>query len=327
MPAPSLSHIARRALIKNISNGWELNDIADTRYDIIRPVLLKTANPTQLKLLEEASPQLYGADAEIWIALIKRDVPKAEEKMLYPKNPKSWWKVYDKMLKDHQKEAEAAAIKLKEAFKGIKEAKKPPPAIMEGVPHLPKLGGMKVAHLLEHNKCYAKKRKVQPVLNRQRYGTTSKKELTGTGVMAKVRREALEQSQKWKASPNPKDHIKNLVSQVPVAPRHMVEQYQKSQALNPSNSNTPKSTTPQFPSSTISDSDRPRMSAMELMDEQNRQHVLRRNQAKAASAGTSLPSTRPGKRTRAPPKEIMPSGPGHFNNVMYPNANKRRRLG
>ncbi|KAL8999203.1 MAG: hypothetical protein Q9169_001868 [Polycauliona sp. 2 TL-2023] len=314
MPAPSLAHITRQKLIKNILNGWELTDIADTRYEVIRPVLMKTANPNQLKILEKASPQLYGVDAEIWISLIKRDVPKAEEKLIHPKNPKKWWRVYDKMLEDHKKEAEEDAIKLKAAFKGIKEAKKPPPAILDGVPHLPKLGGMERAHLLKHNQCYAKKKKVEPGLSAQRIGK---------GVMAKVRREAMEQSQRFKAFPNPKDRLNSLVSQVPVPPRHMVEQYQKSQALGSANLKTPNSATTGPSRSTIFDQDRPRLSAVQLMDEQNRQHAQRLNMARA---GTSTPPARPEKRVRAPPKDVLPSGPGRFNNVMFPHANKKRRM-
>ncbi|KAL9040118.1 MAG: hypothetical protein Q9180_002116 [Flavoplaca navasiana] len=323
MPAPTLSHIARRALIKNILNGWELTDIGEARYDIIRPVLLKTANPSQLKLLEEASPQLYGADAEIWVSLIKRDVPKAEEKMIYPKNPKNWWKVYDKMLKDHQKEAEEDAIKLKQAYKGIKEAKKPPPAIMEGVPHLPKTGGMERAHLLPHNQCYAKKRKIHHVLSVQRYGTTSKKELTGKGVMEKVRREAKEENQKWKALSTSQDHLNNLAKQVPVAPRHMVEQYQKSQAPRPLDPNIPTRATVEPTPAKVTDANRPKMSAVELMNERNRLHSEQMIKTKAAQAGTSVPLPKPEKRARPPQMDL---GPGKWNNVMFPHVNKKRRL-
>ncbi|KAI4280270.1 MAG: hypothetical protein L6R38_004577 [Xanthoria sp. 2 TBL-2021] len=332
MPASELLHMVRRALIKKISI---LTDIGDVPYDMIRPVLLKIENPNQLKSLEEASPQLYGADAEIWISLIKRDVPKAEEKMMYPRNPKSWWKVYRKMLNDHQKEVEEDAMKLKNAYNGIKEAKKPPPAIMEGVPHIPKLGGMERAHLLEHNQCYAKKRqrKAKPVLSVQRYGA---KELTGKGVMEKIRRETMEQSQKRKSMSNPMDRLNSLVSQVPVAPRHMVEQYQKSQAPKPLDPNIPKRATLEPPPSKISDDDRPRVSAAELMDQQNRQHIAQMNLAKAAKAGTSTPpatsekapnywsqSARPEKRVARPQME---KAPGSFMNVFTGSSSKKRRL-
>ncbi|KAL8860433.1 MAG: hypothetical protein Q9178_003092 [Gyalolechia marmorata] len=286
MPAPTLSQMARRCLVKNISM---LTDIGDVPYDMIRPVLLKIENPNQLKSLEEASPQLYGADEEIWLSLIKRDIPKAEEKMIYPNDPKNWWKVYRKMLKDHQKEVEEDAIKLKNAYNGIREGKKPPPPIMAGVPHIPKLGGMKYAHAMDYNKCYVKRRvrKVAPVTNVQRFGATSKKELTGKGVMAKVRREAMEQSQRQKVMSTPTHRLNGLTSQILVPPRHMVEQHRKPPAPQPLDSHIPKPASIGPPSNKFGNNDRQRERDVGVIEERERRLRALTNPASTMKSGTS----------------------------------------
>ncbi|KAI4238114.1 MAG: hypothetical protein LQ349_001317 [Xanthoria aureola] len=321
--------MVRRALIKKISL---LTDIGDVSYDIIRPVLMKIEKPNQLKSLEEACPQLVGADAEVWISFIKRDVPNAEEKMMHPRNPKNWWKVYDMMLKDHQKEVEEDAIKLKNAYRGIKEAKKPPPAIMEGIPSLPKLGAMKRAHLLPHNSCYATGRQRKP----KPPPTVQKKEPTGKAVMQKIRRQTMEQSQKWKASSTSVDRLNSLTSQVPVAPRHMVEQYQKSQAPKPVDPNVPKRAIVETQGSKISGVNRPRLSAVELMDQQWREHIEQKKLAKAAQAATSVAyatsENAPNNVYQPPRPPKRPAWqPGRFMNVMAADIKatseaKRRRL-
>ncbi|KAL8784609.1 MAG: hypothetical protein Q9213_003864 [Squamulea squamosa] len=278
--------MARRALCKNISM---LTDIGDIPYDMIRPVLLKLENPAQLELLEEASPQLYGADEEIWIALIKRDIPKADEKIIYPRNPKDWRKVYHKMLKDHQKEVEEDAMKLKEAYHGIKAGKKPPPPIMAGTPHIPKLGKMQLAHNLPHNQSLLKKRekKVQPVLTVQRFGATSKKELTGKGVMEKVRREAMEERRRQKVLSTPTHHLNAVATQIVVPPRHMVEQYRKSPPPKPLDTYVPMAANPVLVRHQHGDYDRQRANGVASIEDRERRLRALTNPTNTAKAGTS----------------------------------------
>ncbi|KAL8749953.1 MAG: hypothetical protein Q9184_006603 [Pyrenodesmia sp. 2 TL-2023] len=193
MPAPSLTELTRRALTKNISN---VTDIGDIPYQIIRPVLLKIENPNQLQMLEEQSPQLYGADAEIWISLIKRDIPDGGSKLLMPKNPENWWKVYRKMRNDYEKVVQNDAAQLKAAFTGIQSAKDSRQIrIMEGIPKLPKLDGMQFAHAAEYNRVKKPPKVVKPPTSVLRFTNGSKtKTLTGKGVMDKARREAQEMS-------------------------------------------------------------------------------------------------------------------------------------
>ncbi|KAL8930765.1 MAG: hypothetical protein Q9208_000306 [Pyrenodesmia sp. 3 TL-2023] len=193
MPAPSLAELTRRALTKNLSN---VTDVGDIPYQIIRPVLLKLENPNQLQMLEEQSPQLYGADAEIWISLIKRDIPDGGSKLLTPKNPENWWKVYRKMRNDYEKVVQNDAAKLKAAFTGIQSAKDSRQIrIMEGIPKIPKLDGMQFAHAAEYNRIKKPPKIVKPPTSVLRFTNGSKtKTLTGKGVMDKARREAQEMS-------------------------------------------------------------------------------------------------------------------------------------
>ena len=209
--------------------------------------------------------------------------------MIYPSDPKNWWKVYRKMLKAHQKEVEEDAIKLKNAYNGIKEGKKPPPPIMAGVPHIPKLGGMKYAHAMDYNKCYVKRRvrRVVPVMNVQRFGATSKKELTGKGVMAKVRREAMEQSQRQKVMSTPTHRLNDLTSQILVAPRHMVEQHRKPPAPQLLDPPIPKQASIGSPSNIFGNNDRQREHDVAAIEERERRLRALTNPASAMTSGTS----------------------------------------
>ncbi|KAL8908425.1 MAG: hypothetical protein Q9207_000844 [Kuettlingeria erythrocarpa] len=219
MPAPSLSELTRRALIKNITN---VTDIGDIPYQIVRPVLLKIENPKQLQMLEERSPQLYGADAEIWISLIKRDIPDGDTKLLYPKNPENWWKVYRKMRNDYEKVVQNDAAKLKAAFTGIQSAKDSRQIrIMEGIPKIPKLDGMQFAHAAEYNRIKKPPKLVKPPTSVIRFtGGSRTKTLTGKGVMDKARREAQEMSRfrKTNVMATPTHMLSGLSRFVPPAP-------------------------------------------------------------------------------------------------------------
>ena len=74
----------------------DIEDVGEAPYHVVRPVLLKVGNAKQLRLIEEKSPQICGADEEVWRSLIKRDVPREvqEQHNIEPKNPDNWWKVY-----------------------------------------------------------------------------------------------------------------------------------------------------------------------------------------------------------------------------------------
>ncbi|KAL9099659.1 MAG: hypothetical protein Q9163_004872 [Psora crenata] len=117
MPVQSLSHMARRACIKNIR---QITDVGDAPYSVVRPVLIRIENPEHLRQIEEKSPQICGPDAEIWRELIKRDIPNWDTKPHEPKNPMSWYKVYRKLLKESKMEVDQDAQLLKATLDGIK---------------------------------------------------------------------------------------------------------------------------------------------------------------------------------------------------------------
>lgn len=120
MPASSLASMAQNAAIRNIAS---ITDIAELPYHAVEPILRRIDNPTQLREIEVACPHIAEHSGALWQELIKRDVPNAERKMLYPKDPRSWWKVYRKMCKQEAADKLAAEENLKQAMLGLKEAK------------------------------------------------------------------------------------------------------------------------------------------------------------------------------------------------------------
>ena len=71
--------------------------------------------------IEIASPQICGADADLWLEFVKRDIPNWDTKPHTPKNPKSWYKVYKKLLAESMKEVDEDAVQLKAELDRIKQ--------------------------------------------------------------------------------------------------------------------------------------------------------------------------------------------------------------
>jgi elongin-A len=120
MPAPSLMAMAQNAAIRNISS---ITDVADLPYHAVAPILSRIDNPQQLREVEVSCPHIAESSGPLWQALIKRDVSNAESKMVYPKDPKNWWKVYRKMIKQEAADKASAEEALKAAMNGLKSAK------------------------------------------------------------------------------------------------------------------------------------------------------------------------------------------------------------
>ncbi|KAK5725558.1 hypothetical protein LTR15_003746 [Elasticomyces elasticus] len=118
MPVASLLSMAIRGCTRNITG---ITDVADMPYDIIKPVLRKIQNPDQLHEIEENSPHIADSDSELWRAFIARDIPNWQEKILEPKNPRSWWKVYRKLVRDEKKAKEAQEEELRAAMSGLSQ--------------------------------------------------------------------------------------------------------------------------------------------------------------------------------------------------------------
>lgn len=120
MAPPTLMACAQRNLIRNLSS---LQDVGDVPYEAVKPALRKIADPQQLRNIEIASPHIADSDSELWINFIKRDIPDWKTKLVEPKNPQSWWKVYRKMYREEKKAQEQQKKELAEKFKNHKMEK------------------------------------------------------------------------------------------------------------------------------------------------------------------------------------------------------------
>lgn len=112
--------MTQRQLIRNIAL---VQDVGDTPYELLRPCLRKIADPQQLRTIEIASPHIADSSAELWQAFIKRDIPNYKDKLVEPKNPRSWWKVYRKLWREEQATREQQERELKEVLDGKKREK------------------------------------------------------------------------------------------------------------------------------------------------------------------------------------------------------------
>lgn len=97
---PSLRSMVLRAGIKNVDG---IQDVGGLAYEIVRPILRKIQHPAQLRQIEQVCPQIAGAgDGELWRAYIKRDIKRHEDRMIEPKNPASWSKIYAKLKREDE---------------------------------------------------------------------------------------------------------------------------------------------------------------------------------------------------------------------------------
>ncbi|KAI9873763.1 MAG: hypothetical protein M1830_010627 [Pleopsidium flavum] len=249
MPALPLYHLARKACIKNIKS---ITDVGDIPYNLIRPVLIKLENPDQLvnppnpqttplplqtsqltrppqRDLEKASPQLLGADAEIWLDFIRRDIPKWETKPHEPKNPKNWYKVYTKLRAETQAEVDKDAEILKAAMDGIKsERAKHTSKVIDprSVPRLPRMGGMRV----EGGRTRTTGGGSGGSSTLSFMSGSKTKVLTGKGVLEKARREAREMSLfsvRKTILATPTHKLNNKATQVRNAPQGLLEEHKR----------------------------------------------------------------------------------------------------
>lgn len=91
--------MAARAAARNIT---DITDVGTMPYEVAYNVLKTIKNPLQLFEIEQNCPHIADADAELWKDFIKRDIPNWKSKMLYPKNPRSWNKVYRKLMREEE---------------------------------------------------------------------------------------------------------------------------------------------------------------------------------------------------------------------------------
>ncbi|KAJ5486438.1 hypothetical protein N7530_000738 [Penicillium desertorum] len=115
MPAPSLLHLATATAIRFVK---DLDDLGAMPYSLARPILLNIHNPEKLHAMELASPHLAEEDEELWLELIKRDIPDWEKYHL-PDNTNNWYGIYCDLRDQAQRSLDADAERMKMAIDGI----------------------------------------------------------------------------------------------------------------------------------------------------------------------------------------------------------------
>ncbi|KAI9701755.1 MAG: hypothetical protein M1836_001098 [Candelina mexicana] len=241
MPVASLFQLAKWACIRNIE---AIVDVGDAPYTVVRPILLKVKNPKQLEALEAACPQLIGHDAELWREFIKRDVPKWETKRAEPKNPKNWYKVYQKLLNEGQAEIDNDIAALKAKMTGIKDNKaqhtskllEPSSISVNQMKKATRIGGGG-AGIRTHGTGAGRAADTSSLT----FGSGSRtKTASGKDVLNKARREAKEMSLfsvRKSILSTPTHRLNDKATTVKSAPRGLVDDHKKPAAPNLPNTN------------------------------------------------------------------------------------------
>ncbi|RMZ91470.1 hypothetical protein DV736_g1308, partial [Chaetothyriales sp. CBS 134916] len=118
MPTDSLLALSTRAAARLAPR---ITSIGDLPPRLALPILSKVASPAQLYAIEQSSPQIVGHIDDLWLAFLKRDVPNYESRPHRPSNAASWYRVYKKLKKQADAEANAGRDALRAAMQGIKE--------------------------------------------------------------------------------------------------------------------------------------------------------------------------------------------------------------
>lgn len=184
MPVRSLVDIASAVCIRHIRGLESVGDYLP--YENVRHILLRVENATQLRKIEINSPQIEGHTGEIWLKLIERDFPIEYRARGYkPQDPKKWYKVWEKYKRDHDESVKESAMKLKNAFAGLKQDKEKNTSKIVERRLLPRRGAT--------GPTGGRRGPREGTSNALAFGSGSRtKTLTGAGVMRKVRREVKE---------------------------------------------------------------------------------------------------------------------------------------
>ncbi|KAJ5571722.1 hypothetical protein N7535_005382 [Penicillium sp. DV-2018c] len=103
MPASSLFNLALATAIRFVK---DLDDLGAMPYILARPILMNVHNPEKLE------------DGEIWLDLIKRDIP-SWDKYDLPEETDNWYGVYCDLRDQVQRDLDADAERMKMAIDGI----------------------------------------------------------------------------------------------------------------------------------------------------------------------------------------------------------------
>ncbi|KAF2721011.1 hypothetical protein K431DRAFT_83855 [Polychaeton citri CBS 116435] len=118
--ADSLVSMAQRACIGNVRN---ITDFGDMPFELIEPILRRVEDPDHLIVIQNQNPGLADNTAHLWRNFIKRDIPNWEARLLRPKNPQLWWKVYRKLEKEEQKRKADSEAQLLAKMKELEQKK------------------------------------------------------------------------------------------------------------------------------------------------------------------------------------------------------------
>ncbi|RFU74031.1 rna polymerase ii transcription factor siii, subunit a [Trichoderma arundinaceum] len=121
MSLKSLKELAIMACLKNIR---DIDNIGFLSYEVAREILIKVDNPAQLRQIELNSPHIEGQTGEIWLKFIERDFPlESKTKAYQPRDPKKWYKIWEKYKVEHDKALQESENKLKFALAGLRQDK------------------------------------------------------------------------------------------------------------------------------------------------------------------------------------------------------------
>ncbi|KAK4497834.1 hypothetical protein PRZ48_010488 [Zasmidium cellare] len=220
MPATTLFKMAMQAAIRLSA---QITDIADMPYELARPILLKIQSPQQLRDIELNCPHIAEADKELWVHFIQRDIPDWKNKIVEPKNPSSWHKVYRYLLrKEEEKAAEdEEALRKTLAGEGIKKQEKNALFVNKVLPH---------ARAEDEHNFYIDgvKNKNLTDTERKKQPPTLRTAKTGRDMLGAIRRQAAESSRaramyKPFAQPTASQQLANAKRQITKAPPSMVQ--------------------------------------------------------------------------------------------------------
>lgn len=170
------------ACIKNIR---DIDNIGFLSYEVARELLIKIDNPAQLRQIELNSPHIEGQTAEIWLKFIERDfLMESKAKAYQPRDPKKWYKIWEKYKIEHDRALQESEDKLKFALAGLRQDKEKNTSKIVSNKALPRSAKMAVRR-------YTGPREGSS--NALTFGGGSRtKTVNGASVMRKVRREVKE---------------------------------------------------------------------------------------------------------------------------------------
>ncbi|KAJ5365101.1 RNA polymerase II transcription factor SIII subunit A [Penicillium concentricum] len=271
MPAPSLLHLATATAIRFVK---DLDDLGAMPYSLARPILLNIHNPEKLHAMELASPHLADEDEELWLELIKRDIPDWEKYEL-PENTNNWYGVYCDLRDQVQRSLDADAERMKMAIDGIsaKRALLTPKLIPEGK-------GLRMAGS-------------RPSV-RQRHATYDRR------LVGHDKKPSIFQPQKRNtALTMPTKSLNNRASQVKRAPIGLVEEHRR-----PAEQSAPQPMSKPQPLA-------PRISRPSILPQSVQHPMLARNEARlralTSTASSSSPSPRGASSSDAPSAKKSPA--------------------